>query len=89
MSKDCIDYKTDDPRAFSYIWQIQRLMDRLSAHIDAKDQQAYERIVEDLYFISISIEERMMAPIPYGTEPSIMQFYRSKGASVHPYRRFH
>ena len=89
MSKDCVNYKKDDPRAFSYIWQMQRIMEKLSSHLGHESYNSYDRIVEDLYFMSISIEERMMTPVKYGLEPSIMQFYRSKGATIHPYRRFH
>ena len=88
MPQGCVNYKRDDPIAFSIIWQINRLLDKLSAHIDGSSQQDFENCREHLYVLSISIEERLMLPVEYDPVYSILKFYRDP-SRPHDYRRFH
>ena len=86
--KGCINYKVDDPIAFSILWQINRLLDKLSGHLDGDCQEDFEKCREHLYVMSISIDERLMKPEDYSPATSILAHYHYKN-EPHHFRRFH
>lgn len=88
MPEDCIDQKRDDPIAFGLMWQIFRLLDKLSEHVGGEGHQSFQHCKEALYEMSISVEERLMSPLHYSKQTSILSYYYS-GGNPHPYRRFH
>ena len=86
--KDCINYKVDDPLAFSILWQINRLLDKLSSHLGGDCKEDFENCRKHLYVMSISVDERLTKPEYYTPATNILAHYHYND-QPHPYRRFH
>ena len=83
----CVVEKIDDSIAFSLLWEINRLMDKLSNHVGKEVHESFEHTITGLYEISISIEERLMRPVEYDEGTVILKHYFNDD-DLHPYRRF-
>ena len=80
--------KEDDPIAFGILWQICRLMEKLTAHIGMDERESWDHANQSIYEIGITLEERLMFPIEYTPETSILHHYYAED-KLHPYRTFH
>ena len=80
--------KEDDAIAFSLLWQICRLMEKLTAHIGCDEKESWEHANQSIYEIGITLEERLMYPVDYTPFNSILKHYYDNPI-VHRFRRFH
>jgi hypothetical protein len=89
MPKDGCVIPEDDARAFSYIWEMFRILEHITNHIGMEERQSYDNCKQALYEISISLDERLMKPVDYNPNKSILGHYYYDDVDSHPFRRFH